>query len=606
MTFRLHLITMPHVQVNRYWNACAYTQKDVKLVSMLYPRGHEIIVYANEGSKLEDDDIEIVQALTEKERASFFGSLDRQKLIDLKWDANEPYWRLFFERVIGPLKARVRKGDFILSLSGCCHQPIAECFPGSYKDTPQTAMWVEYGTGYYGTFSRYVVAESSSHREWLHGKKNSTYENNDDAVIPNYFDVRDFPIVERPANLGGVNLSEPNLGGVNLSEPNLGGVDLSEPYFLFLGRVISSKGTDIAVDTIKDIPGARLIVAGQGDEYPRHERVIRFGHATIEERNILMQHAIAVLNPTRFREPFGGTAVEAQIAGTPAITTDHGAFCETVEDRWRCASHRDFVEAAKAAMGLGSAERAVIRARAIGKWSLEAVAPRYEHYFQRLFDRWGDGWYQRTPLAALPSAAVSPATPVELQDFARITVEELPQAKRIAQYFRDRPGVDGTTRFLDVGCGPGIYVTEMRALGVTAFGVDNDERLPDGRWFEKVDVTSSRGEATFSFADIVLSLEVGEHIPGEKADDYINYLSRTGASVVYFSAARPGQGGIGHVNLQPKSYWVEKFHKVGFYVDVDETDAWISFMRSGDHMGWLVQNGMVLQRSVNRTEPINV
>lgn len=568
---RFHMITMPHVQVNRNWNSCAYTQKDYKFVSMMFPRGHEIIVYANEGSKLEYD-VEIVQALTEKERASFFGSLDRQKLIDLKWDANEPYWRLQRERVIGPLKARVRKGDFILSLSGCCHQPIAECFPGSYKDTPIDAMWVEYGTGYYGTFSRYVVAESSSHREWLHGKKNSTYECNDDAFIPNYFDVRDFPLIDRPANLGGVNLKD--------------------PYFLFLGRVINSKGTDIAVDVIKDIPGSRLVVAGQGDEYPRHDRVTRFGHATIEQRNILMQHAVAVLNPTHFREPFGGTAVEAQLAGTPAITTDHGAFTETVEDRWRCASHRDFLEAARAAMELTPDERAAIRARAISKWSFEVVAPRYERYFQRLYDRWGDGWYQRKPFVMVAPAEAKVDEP---QDFTRIAVEELPQAKRVAQWMK---GHHPDARLLDVGCGPGIYVIEMRAAGIEAFGVDSDDRLPTGEWFTRVDITSNNlGVALPGLsANIVLSLEVGEHIPEEKAGDYVKFIADMDTSVVYFSAARPGQGGIGHVNLQPKGYWVKKFHDAGFFVDLDETDAFLGFMRQGDHMGWLSQNAVVFRR----------
>jgi glycosyltransferase involved in cell wall biosynthesis/SAM-dependent methyltransferase len=585
---RFHMITMPHVQVNKSWNACAYTQKDVKFVSMMFPRGHELIVYANEGSKLEYD-VEIVTALTEEERAGFFGGpLDRQKLIDLKWDANEPYWRLQLQRILGPLKSRVRKGDFILSLSGCCHQPIAECFPGSYKDTPETAMWVEYGTGYYGTFSRYVVSESSSHREWLHGRKNSTYESNDDTVVPNYFDVRDFPVVDRPKELNGISLEE--------------------PYYLFLGRVINSKGTDIALDTIKEIPGSRLIIAGQGNEYTPHPQVTRFGHATIEERNILMQHAIAVLNPTHFREPFGGTAVEAQIAGAPAITTDHGAFCETTEDRWRCASHREFIEATLAAQWLTSDDRAAIRKRAIDKWSLEAIAPRYERYFQRLFDRWGAGWYQKTPFVMpLPTPPMPPTPPSSTilppdgaQDFLRIAWEELPQAKRIAEYFRDHLTIVGTTRIIDVGCGPGIYVTEMRALGLTAFGVDNDARMPDGPWFSNVDLSKEGAtilcpdpETPF---DVVLSLEVGEHIPAESADDYVNFIDNTGAGLIYFSAARPGQGGIGHINCQPKSYWVDKFHAAGFWMDPDETESFVSFMRAGAYMGWLIQNAMVFRR----------
>jgi hypothetical protein len=98
-------------------------------------------------------------------------------------------------------------------------------------------------------------------------------------------------------------------------------------------------------------------------------------------------------------------------------------------------------------------------------------------------------------------------------------------------------------------------------------------------------------------AEIVLSLEVGEHIPAEKADAYVNFIARTiGVELIYFSAARPGQGGEGHINLQPKAYWVEKFHQAGFWLDPDATDEWLGWMRQGAHMGWLTQNGMVFRR----------
>ena len=91
--FRFHMVTMPHVQVNKHWNACAYTQKDVKYVAAMAPRGHEIILYGNEGSNV-GHGVEIVQLLTEEERSSWFGGHNKQKLYDLRWDSNEPYWRL--------------------------------------------------------------------------------------------------------------------------------------------------------------------------------------------------------------------------------------------------------------------------------------------------------------------------------------------------------------------------------------------------------------------------------------------------------------------------------------------------------------------------------
>src|SRR4029077_12271343 len=105
-----------------------------------------------------------------------------------------------------------------------------------------------------------------------------------------------------------------------------------------------------------------------------------------------------------------GVAVETQLAGTPAITTDHGAFVETVEREWRCASTREFVAAGERAAALSALERVYLRRRAAHRYSLEAVAPLYERYFQRLTDRWEKGWYQRDPVdpASLGAGAVGP------------------------------------------------------------------------------------------------------------------------------------------------------------------------------------------------------
>jgi len=304
-----------------------------------------------------------------------------------------------------------------------------------------------------------------------------------------------------------------------------------------------------------------------------------FGAASIEERAALMTNAIAVLAPTHYREPFGGVMVEAQLCGTPAITTDHGAFCETIEGRWRCGSHREFVEAARRAQTLSFGERAAIKARASRLFSLEPAAQRYHRYFQRLLDRFGDGWYQMPPLKL---------SEINKPLFDRIRREEMPQAKRIAEWMRAHYRKES---IYDVGCGPGIYVEEMRRAGLNAEGCDNSPDLPDEWWLHKIDVTAMLPTRS---ADIVLSLEVGEHIPIAKCY-YIDYLATLDAHTIYFSAAAPGQGGEGHINCQPKSYWLKLFGQHGYYYDPEATKEWLDFMAAGDHMGWLLQNGMVLR-----------
>jgi SAM-dependent methyltransferase len=175
-------------------------------------------------------------------------------------------------------------------------------------------------------------------------------------------------------------------------------------------------------------------------------------------------------------------------------------------------------------------------------------------------------------------------------DFDTIAVEELPQARRIARWMKAH---HPTSSILDIGCGPGLYVEEMRKLGLCAFGVDSDERLVESIYLWRVDITK---EPTATF-DVALSLEVGEHIPEDQATHYIGFIAATGAHALYFSAAAEWQTGPGHINLKPKSYWSGLLNRVGFILDIRATDEFLMFMEGEPmRMGWLMNNGMVFHR----------
>jgi hypothetical protein len=58
--------------------------------------------------------------------------------------------------------------------------------------------------------------------------------------------------------------------------------------------------------------------------------------------------------------------------------------------------------------------------------------------------------------------------------------------------------------------------------------------------------------------DLVISLEVAEHLPADCAEGFVEDLTRHGDAVL-FSAAIPGQGGWHHVNEQPASFWADLF-----------------------------------------------
>jgi SAM-dependent methyltransferase len=124
---------------------------------------------------------------------------------------------------------------------------------------------------------------------------------------------------------------------------------------------------------------------------------------------------------------------------------------------------------------------------------------------------------------------------------------------------------------VDVGCGTGAWLEVFREHGVEdVVGVDG-ESVPPGA----LEIPADR----FLVADLaqplrlgrrfelVLSLEVAEHLPHAAARDFVESLTSLGP-VVLFSAAVPGQGGTRHLNEQWQDYWAELFTERG-YVPVD-------------------------------------
>ena len=74
------------------------------------------------------------------------------------------------------------------------------------------------------------------------------------------------------------------------------------------------------------------------------------GIADVKKQTELYDGAIATFIPTDYIEPFGGVNVESQMCGTPVVTTDFGAFPETVEHGktgFRCHTLDHFLFAAR-------------------------------------------------------------------------------------------------------------------------------------------------------------------------------------------------------------------------------------------------------------------
>ena len=94
--------------------------------------------------------------------------------------------------------------------------------------------------------------------------------------------------------------------------------------------------------------------------------------------------------------------------------------------------------------------------------------------------------------------------------------------------------------------------------------IDKENIYVDKEEFEYVDLNSRSELKKISVKyDLIISLEVAEHLPKERADSFVGDLCALG-DVILFSAAIPGQGGEGHINEQFLSYWKDLFEKRGY------------------------------------------
>ena len=125
------------------------------------------------------------------------------------------------------------------------------------------------------------------------------------------------------------------------------------------------------------------------------------------------------------------------------------------------------------------------------------------------------------------------------------------------------------TSVSDFGCGKGQFLNAFKNSGVsTVHGYDGPwAKEPSRENLDEQEFTCVDFEQAAQIhpqkTDVALSLEVAEHLSATSARDFIRLLCES-SDVIIFSAALPLQGGQGHINEQPLSYWSDLFKTEGY------------------------------------------
>ena len=359
---KIIVIGLPHTKTldprrEDAFTTCAYTTKVWNLCRMMHERGHEVIHLGTEGS--EPICTEHVDVWPHKMWQELYGARKRTEFYEIAENGiYARYMEVFEHRARASIVERCQKDwDAIV------------CIPWGgvqFRAVDGLSQYiVESGIGYPNVFANYRVYESYA---WMHfhlGKANAaggdTWYH---VVIPNAFD--------------------PDLFGPVVPTGEKG------DYFLCLCRIIGAKGVQLACQVARhlDVP---IKIVGQGDPGIFDPPIVGpgveiSGPVGAAERRELLRHAKALFSPTRYVEPFGGVAVEAMMSGCPVISTDWGAYTETVQHGYtgfRCHTMAEFVEAART---IDKIDPGVCREWAVANYGLERVGSMYENYFRSLLE----------------------------------------------------------------------------------------------------------------------------------------------------------------------------------------------------------------------------
>jgi mannosyltransferase OCH1-like enzyme len=377
---RLHLPAIPYTITSDEYSHDAFTGKVKRFSPMMQSLDYEVYHYCIEGSESGGNQIELMtkaewnqlridslifldSTLTRETAETKLN--DPKTLVGVLANYTTPLFKEFNRRFHKALRInyRAQSTDIV-------------CVPlgHSYDEAIQGPFTVvEFGIGYNDSFANYRIFESYSWLSKVIGQEKKD-PNNYWFVIPHAFDTQQLKPVPTPV----------------LTRPRIG----------LLGRVVAEKGCHVIAEIAKHFPHVDFVLCGQGNPGPflTGSNVTYKPPIHGDERAAYLSSCVATLCPTTYLEPFGCSAVESQLCGTPVISVDNGGYVETVEQfktGMRCHTLADFCRGVQMALD-GKFDRTYVRDRAVRLYDMYILAKHYDYVFQNVLDIFRpskNGWY---------------------------------------------------------------------------------------------------------------------------------------------------------------------------------------------------------------------
>lgn len=147
----------------------------------------------------------------------------------------------------------------------------------------------------------------------------------------------------------------------------------------------------------------------------------------------------------------------------------------------------------------------------------------------------------------------------------------------------------------DFGCGWGKYLANLEKAGFK--NLEGYEGIiPDNKFFSNIKQQDLSQKFDVKEKGDVICLEVGEHIPAEYMDVFIDNICSASDDKLIISWAVRGQGGTGHVNCLNNDEVIPLIEKRGFKFLADKTNNARSCIKT--NCDWFNKSLFVFERKI--------